>query len=56
MSVICPFAKSDEAASMDVKARFTDNSAGTAGTFHAKGASVEVTVNGKTYPLSFTLL
>ena len=56
VSVICPFAKSDEAASMDVKARFTDNSAGTAGTFHAKGASVEVTVNGKTYPLSFTLL
>ena len=36
-------------------AQFTDNSSEDAGTFHTNGATVEVTINGKKYELSYTL-
>ena len=38
-----------------ITARFTDNAKGQEGTFHPEGSAVEVTVDGKTYQLAYTL-
>lgn len=56
ITVIYPFKNETERTNLNIDAKFTDNNeAGTAGTFHAKGASVEVTVGGKKYELSYTI-
>lgn len=55
ITVIYPFGKPSDAASVTMHAAFTDNEAGSEGTFHEKGAAVKVTINGKTYNLSYTL-
>ena len=56
ITVIYPFKDETERANLNIDARFTDNNeTGTAGTFHANGASVEVTVGGKKYELSYTI-
>ena len=41
--------------SKGINARFTDNEAGKEGTFHTNGAAIEVTVDGKTYNLAYSL-
>ena len=54
ITVIYPFSNSFSDNTVD--AIFTDNTEeGSAGTFHAEGAAVKVTVNGKEYELSYTL-
>ena len=54
ITVIYPFSNSFSDNTID--AIFTDNTEeGSAGTFHAEGAAVKVTVNGKEYELSYTL-
>lgn len=54
ITVIYPF--SNAFSDNTVDAIFTDNTEeGSAGTFHAEGAAVKVTVNGKEYNLSYTL-
>lgn len=55
ITVIYPYGAASEFDSIEISARFTDNAEGQEGTFHANGASVEVTVNGTAYPLSYTL-
>lgn len=55
VTVIYPYGAASEFDSIDVSARFTDNSSSEPGTFHESGASVEVTVNGTAYNLSYTL-
>lgn len=42
-------------ASLNISAKFTDNTNATPGTFHADGASVEVSVGGRKYDLSYKL-
>lgn len=54
ITVIYPFSNSFSDNTID--AIFTDNiEEGSEGTFHAEGAAVKVTVNGKEYDLSYTL-
>ena len=54
VSVIYPFSNAFSDNTID--AIFTDNTEeGSEGTFHAEGAAVKVTVNGKEYELSYTL-
>ncbi len=55
VSVIYPYGNTKDFENIDISARFTDNQSGTAGTYHAQGAAVEVSINGKVYKLSFTL-
>ena len=55
ITVIYPFGAPADFASQNITAQFTDNTEGEEGTFHAEGASVKVTVNGKDYELSYTL-
>lgn len=53
ISVLYPYKGAFE--SQKISARFTDNSAETAGTFHQEGVSLKVTVNGKEQTLSYKL-
>lgn len=55
ITVIHPLAAPDTFDAQKIEAEFTDNAAGAEGTFHQNGAAVKVTVNGKTYDLSYTL-
>lgn len=55
ITVIHPFTNEAERANLNISAKFTDNTNETAGTFHADGASVEVSVGGKKYDLSYKL-
>lgn len=55
ITVIHPFTDEANRAGLNVSAKFTDNADATPGTFHADGASVEVSVGGKTYDLSYKL-
>lgn len=55
ISVIYPYEKATDFENIKIGARFTDNPTGKEGTFHAKGAAAEVTINGKVYKISFTL-
>uniref|UniRef100_A0AB33JN85 Heparinase II/III family protein n=1 Tax=Prevotella sp. GTC17262 TaxID=3236797 RepID=A0AB33JN85_9BACT len=55
VTVICPFGAVSDFGKQKIEARFTDNTKETVGTFHAGGASVEVSVNGKVYQLTYTL-
>ena len=55
ITVIHPFTNESERASLNISAKFTDNIGATPGTFHADGASVEVSVGGKKYDLSYKL-
>lgn len=55
ITVIYPFGATSELDNLNISARFTDNSAEDAGTFHENGASVEVSIAGETYELSYTL-
>lgn len=55
ITVILPFKAPSEAASQKIEAVFTDNDAGQEGTFHTNGASAKVSINGKTYNLSYSL-
>jgi heparan-sulfate lyase len=52
ITVIHPFTTEADYANMDISARFTDN---TEGLFNSRGASAEVTINGKPYALNYTL-
>ena len=51
ITVILPFSSSRS----EVSAKFTDNGNSPAGTYHEDGVSVEVTVGGDTYNLSYSL-
>lgn len=55
ITVIYPFQTESDIESLNISARFTDNSETPAGTFHASGAAVEVTVGDKNYELSYSL-
>lgn len=55
ITVIYPFEEVSQFGNIDVTAHFTDNDGNNAGTFHPEGASVSVTINNKTYELSYTL-
>lgn len=55
ITVIAPFKNEGDINAMNISARFTDNNAGEEGTFHEKSASVEVSLGGKTYNLSYSL-
>lgn len=55
ITVIHPFTNESERAGLNISAKFTDNIGATPGTFHADGASVEVSVGGKKYDLSYKL-
>lgn len=55
ITVIYPFQTEGDIESLNISARFTDNSDTPAGTFHASGAAVEVTVGDKNYELSYSL-
>ena len=55
ITVICPFEKESDLEVLNVSAKFTDNDAANAGTFHASGASVEVNIGTEKYELSYTL-
>ena len=55
ITVIYPFGDAGTYAQQSINAAFTDNTAENAGTFHADGASVKVTVNGTDYTLSYKL-
>lgn len=55
ITVIYPFGATSELTSLTMNARFTDNTIENAGTFHANGAAIEVTINGTKYDLSYTL-
>lgn len=55
ITVIYPFGATSELDNLNISAKFTDNSVEDAGTFHENGASVEVSIAGETYELSYTL-
>lgn len=55
ITVMYPFASESEFENLDISAKFTDNEEGEEGTFHESGASAEVTIDGVTYELSYTL-
>lgn len=55
ITVIYPFGAVSQLDNLTMSAGFTDNTTEDAGTFHANGAAVEVTINGKRYELSYTL-
>lgn len=55
ITVIVPFTAPSDVANYKINAVFMDNEAGQEGTFHEKGASVKVIINGKTYNLSYSL-
>lgn len=55
ITVIYPFGSPEQFDALGISARFTDNEAGSEGTFHASGVSVEVKIGDKTYPLTYTL-
>ena len=55
ITVIHPFTNETDRASLNISAKFTDNTNTTPGTFHADGASVEVSVGGRKYDLSYKL-
>lgn len=55
ITVIYPFGAVSELDNMAIEAKFTDNNEASAGTFRQSGASAEVTINKKTYNLSYTL-
>lgn len=55
ITVICPFGKTEDYANQTITAEFIDNAPEAAGTFHADGASVRVSVNGTNYSLSYKL-
>jgi heparan-sulfate lyase len=55
ITVIYPFGKAEDYSKQAISAIFTDNAPEAAGTFHADGASVKVTVNGVDYSLSYKL-
>ena len=55
ITVLYPFGATTELESLNINAKFTDNATEDAGTFHSNGASVEVTIKGIKYELSYTL-
>lgn len=55
ITVIVPFGSADSFNDMQIYAEYTDNEAGSEGTFHSDGASAKVTVNGETYNISYKL-
>lgn len=55
ITVVYPFGNADDYSKQNISAVFTDNAPDAAGTFHADGASVKVTVNGVDYTLSYKL-
>lgn len=55
ITIIYPFGATSELDKLTMDAKFTDNASEDAGTFHANGAAIEVTINGKKYDLSYTL-
>ena len=55
ITVVYPFEDTTELGALNIDARFTDNAAGNVGVFHSNGASVEVTIKGIKYELSYTL-
>jgi heparan-sulfate lyase len=55
ITVMYPFSDAATFAQQNITAAFTDNTAENAGTFHAEGASVKVTINGTDYTLSYKL-
>lgn len=55
ITVIYPFETESQLESLNINAKFTDNTEEEAGTFHENGASVEVNINGQKYELSYTL-
>lgn len=55
ITVIHPFTNEADRAKLNISAKFTDNTGATPGTFHADGASVEVSVGGTKYDLSYKL-
>lgn len=55
ITVIYPFETESQLESLNINAKFTDNTEEAAGTFHENGASVEVNINGQKYELSYTL-
>ena len=55
ITVIYPFGKVEDYANQTITAEFIDNAPEAAGTFHADGASVRVSVNGTNYSLSYKL-
>ena len=55
ITVICPFEKETDLKTLNVSAKYVDNDAANAGTFHASGASVEVNIGTEKYKLSYTL-
>lgn len=55
ITVIYPYGAAEEFDKLSIDAAFTDNTEAEAGTFHESGAAVKVTIDGKTYELSYTL-
>lgn len=55
ITVVYPFGKAEDYANQTIAAEFIDNAPEAAGTFHADGASVRVSVNGTNYSLSYKL-
>lgn len=55
ITVIYPFGATSELDNLNISAKFTDNSVEDAGRFHENSASVEVSIAGETYELSYTL-
>ncbi len=55
ITVLYPFGKASDYSKHNISAIFTDNASEAAGTFHADGASVKVTVDGVDYTLSYKL-
>lgn len=55
ITVIYPFGAPAEGENINIEARFKDNDNQTPGTFHADGATVEVSINGTVYNLSYSV-
>lgn len=55
ISVIYPFGDISEINNLNIDAKFIDNENLAPGTFHPKGISIKVTINGQEYDLSYSL-